>query len=43
MGLNEIDDNVVRLKLQRACGSCPSVAITMKLGKKNNKLILSHK
>ncbi|KAH9606024.1 hypothetical protein KSS87_021041 [Heliosperma pusillum] len=30
--LHEIDGNVVRLKLQGACGSCPSSVTTMKLG-----------
>ncbi|XP_047323445.1 nifU-like protein 2, chloroplastic [Impatiens glandulifera] len=30
--LLEIDGNIVRLKLQGACGSCPSSAMTMKMG-----------
>ncbi|CAA2984999.1 nifU 2, chloroplastic [Olea europaea subsp. europaea] len=30
--LHEIDGNVVKLKLQGACGSCPSSVTTMKLG-----------
>lgn len=30
--LHEIDGNVVKLKLQGACGSCPSAVTTMKLG-----------
>ncbi|KAG0463316.1 hypothetical protein HPP92_019385 [Vanilla planifolia] len=30
--LHEIDGNVVRLKLQGACGSCPSSVMTMKMG-----------
>ncbi|KAG4215514.1 hypothetical protein ERO13_A01G182600v2 [Gossypium hirsutum] len=30
--LDEIDGNVVRLKLQGACGSCPSSVTTMKMG-----------
>lgn len=30
--LYEIDGNVVRLKLQGACGSCPSSVMTMKMG-----------
>jgi len=30
--LHEIDGNVVRLKLQGACGSCPSSVTTMKMG-----------
>ncbi|KAK9741551.1 hypothetical protein RND81_03G112900 [Saponaria officinalis] len=32
VALQEIDGNVVRLKLQGACGSCPSSVTTMKLG-----------
>lgn len=32
MALHEIDGNVVKLKLQGACGSCPSAVTTMKLG-----------
>lgn len=32
VALHEIDGNVVRLKLQGACGSCPSAVTTMKLG-----------
>lgn len=32
MVLHEIDGNVVKLKLQGACGSCPSSVTTMKLG-----------
>ena len=32
VALHEIDGNVVRLKLQGACGSCPSSVTTMKLG-----------
>lgn len=32
VALQEIDGNVVRLKLQGACGSCPSSTVTMKLG-----------
>lgn len=32
VALHEIDGNVVRLKLQGACGSCPSSVITMKMG-----------
>ncbi|PSS19036.1 NifU-like protein [Actinidia chinensis var. chinensis] len=32
VALHEIDGNVVRLKLQGACGSCPSSVMTMKLG-----------
>ncbi|KAL9230503.1 hypothetical protein vseg_005843 [Gypsophila vaccaria] len=32
VALEEIDGNVVRLKLQGACGSCPSSVTTMKLG-----------
>ena len=30
--LHEIDGNIVRLKLEGACGSCPSFVTTMKLG-----------
>lgn len=30
--LHEIDGNVVKLKLQGACGSCPSSVVTMKMG-----------
>ncbi|CAN6440415.1 unnamed protein product [Victoria cruziana] len=30
--LHEIDGNIVRLKLQGACGSCPSSMMTMKMG-----------
>ncbi|KAJ8767731.1 hypothetical protein K2173_020671 [Erythroxylum novogranatense] len=32
VALHEIDGNVVRLKLQGACGSCPASVTTMKLG-----------
>lgn len=32
VALHEINGNVVRLKLQGACGSCPSSVMTMKLG-----------
>ncbi|XP_021732349.1 nifU-like protein 2, chloroplastic [Chenopodium quinoa] len=32
VAVHEIDGNVVRLKLQGACGSCPSSVTTMKLG-----------
>uniref|UniRef100_A0A7N0TW41 NIF system FeS cluster assembly NifU C-terminal domain-containing protein n=1 Tax=Kalanchoe fedtschenkoi TaxID=63787 RepID=A0A7N0TW41_KALFE len=32
VALHEIDGNVVRLKLQGACGSCPSSTMTMKMG-----------
>ncbi|KAE8726024.1 NifU-like protein 3 [Hibiscus syriacus] len=32
VALHEIDGNVVRLKLQGACGSCPSSVVTMKMG-----------
>ncbi|KAM7275059.1 hypothetical protein ACFE04_016925 [Oxalis oulophora] len=32
VALHEIDGNVVRLKLQGACGSCPSATMTMKMG-----------
>ncbi|GAU24392.1 hypothetical protein TSUD_391010 [Trifolium subterraneum] len=32
VALQEIDGNVVRLKLQGACGSCPSSVMTMKMG-----------
>ncbi|KAL3538516.1 hypothetical protein ACH5RR_001882 [Cinchona calisaya] len=32
VALHEIDGNVVKLKLQGACGSCPSSVMTMKLG-----------
>ncbi|XP_073027433.1 nifU-like protein 2, chloroplastic [Primulina eburnea] len=32
VALHEIDGNVVKLKLQGACGSCPSSTMTMKLG-----------
>ncbi|KAJ4833072.1 NifU-like protein 2, chloroplastic [Turnera subulata] len=32
VALHEIDGNVVRLKLQGACGSCPSAVVTMKMG-----------
>ncbi|CAM0876981.1 unnamed protein product [Alopecurus aequalis] len=31
VSLHEIDGNVVRLKLQGACGSCPSSVVTMKM------------
>ncbi len=27
-----IDDNVVKVKLMGACGSCPSALVTLKLG-----------
>ncbi|XVF68217.1 hypothetical protein PTKIN_Ptkin10aG0187200 [Pterospermum kingtungense] len=30
--LHEIEGHVVRLKLQGACGSCPSSVMTMKMG-----------
>jgi Fe-S cluster biogenesis protein NfuA len=30
VALHEIDGNVVRVKLQGACGSCPSSVMTMK-------------
>lgn len=30
--LHEIDGYIVRLKLQGACGSCPSSVMTMKMG-----------
>ncbi|GFQ04520.1 nifu-like protein 2 chloroplastic [Phtheirospermum japonicum] len=30
--LHEIDGNVVKLKLQGACGSCPSSTMTLKMG-----------
>lgn len=32
VALHEIDGNIVRLKLQGACGSCPSSTVTMKMG-----------
>ncbi|XP_019169181.1 PREDICTED: nifU-like protein 2, chloroplastic isoform X1 [Ipomoea nil] len=32
VALHEINGNVVRLKLQGACGSCPSSVMTMKMG-----------
>ncbi|CAN6584578.1 unnamed protein product [Malus baccata var. baccata] len=32
VSLHEIDGNVVRLKLEGACGSCPSSVVTMKMG-----------
>lgn len=32
VALHEIDGNVVRVKLQGACGSCPSSTMTMKMG-----------
>ncbi|XP_072978413.1 nifU-like protein 2, chloroplastic [Typha angustifolia] len=32
VALHEIDGNVVMLKLQGACGSCPSSVMTMKMG-----------
>lgn len=32
VALHEIDVSVVRLKLQGACGSCPSSVTTMKMG-----------
>ncbi|CAN6325980.1 unnamed protein product [Urochloa humidicola] len=32
VALHEIDGSVVRLKLQGACGSCPSSVTTMKMG-----------
>ncbi|KAL9174752.1 hypothetical protein ABFS82_02G072000 [Erythranthe guttata] len=32
VALHEIDGNVVKLKLQGACGSCPSSVTTMKMG-----------
>ncbi|GAV86511.1 NifU domain-containing protein, partial [Cephalotus follicularis] len=32
VALHEIDGNVVKLKLQGACGSCPSSTMTMKMG-----------
>uniref|UniRef100_I1LTD4 NIF system FeS cluster assembly NifU C-terminal domain-containing protein n=1 Tax=Glycine max TaxID=3847 RepID=I1LTD4_SOYBN len=32
VALHQIDGNVVRLKLQGACGSCPSSVTTMKMG-----------
>lgn len=32
VALHKIDGNVVKLKLQGACGSCPSSVTTMKLG-----------
>ncbi|XP_074309274.1 nifU-like protein 2, chloroplastic [Silene latifolia] len=32
VALHEIDGNIVKLKLQGACGSCPSSVTTMKLG-----------
>jgi Fe-S cluster biogenesis protein NfuA len=32
VALHEIDGNIVRLKLQGACGSCPSSVTTVKLG-----------
>ncbi|OVA10984.1 NIF system FeS cluster assembly [Macleaya cordata] len=32
VSLHEIDGNIVRLKLEGACGSCPSSVMTMKMG-----------
>ncbi|KAL0674979.1 hypothetical protein Bca4012_002960 [Brassica carinata] len=32
VALHEIDGNIVRVKLQGACGSCPSSVTTMKMG-----------
>ncbi|KAF3328351.1 NifU-like protein 2 [Carex littledalei] len=32
VGLHEIDSNIVQLKLQGACGSCPSSVTTVKMG-----------
>ncbi|KAL2491114.1 NifU-like protein 2 [Abeliophyllum distichum] len=32
VALHEIDGNIIKLKLQGACGSCPSSVTTMKLG-----------
>ncbi|KAK8958304.1 hypothetical protein KSP40_PGU004152 [Platanthera guangdongensis] len=32
VALHEINGNIVRLKLQGACGSCPSSVMTMKMG-----------
>lgn len=32
VALHEIDGNIVRVKLQGACGSCPSSVMTMKMG-----------
>ncbi|KAG8367481.1 hypothetical protein BUALT_Bualt16G0076500 [Buddleja alternifolia] len=32
VALHEIDGNIVKLKLQGACGSCPSSVTTMKMG-----------
>ncbi|CAI9786177.1 unnamed protein product [Fraxinus pennsylvanica] len=32
VALHEIDGNVVKVKLQGACGSCPSSVMTMKMG-----------
>lgn len=32
VALHEIDGNVVKLKLQGACGSCPASVTTMKMG-----------
>ncbi|KAK4491259.1 hypothetical protein RD792_001995 [Penstemon davidsonii] len=32
VALHEIDGDVVKLKLQGACGSCPSSVVTMKMG-----------
>ncbi|CAH9058701.1 unnamed protein product [Cuscuta europaea] len=32
VALHEIDGNVVKLKMQGACGSCPSSVVTMKMG-----------
>ncbi|XP_020201129.1 nifU-like protein 2, chloroplastic [Aegilops tauschii subsp. strangulata] len=32
VALHEIDGNVVRLKLQGACGACPSSVMTMRMG-----------
>ncbi|XP_010441321.1 PREDICTED: nifU-like protein 2, chloroplastic [Camelina sativa] len=32
VALHEIDGNIVRVKLQGACGSCPSSTMTMKMG-----------
>lgn len=32
VALHEIDGNIVRVKLEGACGSCPSSVMTMKMG-----------
>lgn len=32
VALHEIDGNVVRLKLQGACGACPGSVMTMRMG-----------